>query len=359
MFGMLKGLIPTGGRGTRLRPFTFSTNKHLIPIANKPLVFYPIEALAKAGIKDIGIVTNDTRPEIEKVLGTGKQWGVNFTYIDQPYPGGLAHVIQVSEKFLKGSRFVFHLGDNLFTEGIGEPLARFVKTKANALAPYLHHKDNRRLGVPYFNTKGKLMKYVEKPANPPHDLAVPGLYFFDHNVFKCFSGRDKITPSKRGELEIGSVYQWLMEHGYYVETYEIDGWWRDPGQLCDITEANRLVMEQKAEFIIQSPLIKKSKLIGKVGVGKGSKIYNSVIEGPVLIGDNVEIAKSYIGPYTSIYHNCKIKEAKIENSVIMEGTIIEKVKRRIDQSFIGKEVTITGKNRNHRLIISDLSEVHL
>jgi len=191
---MLKGLIPTGGRGTRLRPFTFSTNKHLIPIANKPLVLYPVEALVEAGIKDIGIVTNETRPEIERLLGTGRQWGVRFTYIDQPHPGGLAHVIEVSQGYLRGSKFVYHLGDNLFTDGIKGPLEHFIRTEANALAPYLHHKNNRRLGVPYFNKKGALVKYLEKPANPPHDFAVPGLYFFDHNVFKCFSGRDRIRP---------------------------------------------------------------------------------------------------------------------------------------------------------------------
>jgi glucose-1-phosphate thymidylyltransferase len=356
---MLKGLIPTGGRGTRLRPFTFSTNKHLIPIANKPLVLYPVEALVEAGIKDIGIVTNETRPEIERLLGTGRQWGVRFTYIDQPHPGGLAHVIEVSQGYLRGSKFVYHLGDNLFTDGIKGPLEHFIRTEANALAPYLHHKNNRRLGVPYFNKKGALVKYLEKPANPPHDLAVPGLYFFDHNVFKCFSGRDRIRPSKRGEFEISSVYQWLIDHGYSVETCQVKGWWRDPGQLSDIIEANRLVMDRKSLFQVETAKIRNSKLIGKIGIGRKSKITNSVIHGPVLIGDGVEVTDSYIGPYTSVYHNCVIRGSKLANSVVMEQTTIENVKKKIDQSFIGKEVKISGRLKNHHLIISDLSEVHL
>lgn len=359
---MLKGLIPTGGRGTRLRPFTFSTNKHLLPIANKPLVLYPVETLIKAGIKEIGIVTNETRPEIENLLGTGKRWGVKFTYIDQPYPGGLAHIIQVSEKFLKGSRFVFHLGDNIFTDGIQEPLSKFMKTKANALVSYLHHENNCRMGVPYFDKKGKLMKFVEKPPNPPHDLAVPGLYFFDSNVFKCFRGEDKIKPSRRNELEISSVYQWLVDHKYNVESCQIGGWWRDPGQLPDIIDANRLIMDTLSKYESQGAIVKNTQLTGKVGIGRGSKITNCVIDGPVLIGEGVTINKSYIGPYTSIHHNCVINESEIVNSVIMEGTKIDRVKKKIDESFLGKYVTITGDVNlpdNHRLVLADLSQIRL
>ncbi|MCL5004223.1 MAG: glucose-1-phosphate thymidylyltransferase [Patescibacteria group bacterium] len=359
---MLKGLIPTGGRGTRLRPFTFSTNKHLIPIANKPLVLYPVEALAKAGVKEIGIVTNETLPEVENLLGNGHKWGLKFTYINQPYPGGLAHVIFVSKEFLEGSKFIYHLGDNIFTQGVGETLGRFLKSGADAAVTYLHHPENRRMGVPYFNKDGRFIKYAEKPKNPPHDLAIPGVYFFNENVYRCFEGADKIKPSARNELEISSVFQWLIDKKYKVEAYPMTGSWRDPGQLGDIIETNHLVMDLMTKYRVESYRIRRSKINGRVSVGRGSKIINSLIDGPVIIGNDVEIVNSHLGPYTAVYHNCSIIDSSIEDSLIMERTIISGIKKKVYKSFIGKGVNIHPHQavpKTHRLILADLSELYL
>lgn len=342
----MKGIITAGGKGTRMRPLTFSTNKHFIPLANKPLLFYAIETLAALGIKEIGVNYNPNQlEEIKSYLGDGKKWGVKFTFILQEAPLGLAHIIKVSEQFLKKDKFIMHLGDNIFWGEIKPLLNYFLKEKLNALAPLVHHPENWRLGVPYFDKKGKLVKYVEKPKNPPHDLAIPGLYFFDCNVFKCFSGENPIKPSERGELEISSVYQWLIDHGYKVETKEFTGVWKDPGKFDDWLETNQFILDVELKSALETEIRKDVKIEGRVKIGKKCKIKNSYIRGPVIIGDGVVIKDSFIGPYSSIGDDCYIEKAQIENAILVKNVRIVHLSKSVESSLIGEGSIIEGNNR--------------
>src|SRR3989344_8730034 len=243
----MKAIIPTGGRGTRMRPLTFSTNKHFIPVANKPLIFYPIETVASAGIKKIGITYNPGYlEEVKSILGDGSRWALEFDYILQEEPKGLANIFQVCEEYLDGDSFVLHLGDNIFVDGIGSFIDHFEKMKPDGLVAMVHHRENTRLGVPYFDKDGHLVKYVEKPENPPHDFAIPGLYFFSQVVFDCFK-KDPIKPSQRGEYEISAPYQWLIDHGKKVDVLEYKGKWLDPGKIDDWLSANEYLLEHKLQ----------------------------------------------------------------------------------------------------------------
>jgi glucose-1-phosphate thymidylyltransferase len=332
----MKGIIPTGGRGTRMQPLTFSTNKHFIPVANKPLIHYPIESLAGAGIKDILITYNPGWLEsVKNHLGDGKKWGVKFTYILQEEPKGLANIVQVCEEALAGDSFVFHLGDNIFTEGINELVDYFVKEKPNGLVTMVRHPENWRMGVPYFDKNGKLKKYIEKPTKPPHDFAVPGLYFADHNFFKAFKGKDAVKPSKRGEYEIPDPFQWMINNKFNVQVKEYKGKWLDPGKFGDWIESNQYILDHHFQNGIKSKLEKSTRVEGRVRVGKKCRIKNSEIRGPVAIGDNVTIINSYIGPFASVSAGCTIENSHIENSVLMEDVVIRNVKQPINESLIG------------------------
>lgn len=355
----MKAVIPTGGRGTRMQPITFSANKHFIPVANQPLIFYPIETVAKAGIKDILITYNPGNLDMVKsFLGDGSRWAVKFTYVLQENPKGLANVFEVCEDALKGEPFLMHNGDNIFTEGIKEAVDYFLKEKPNALVTMVHHKDNRRLGVPYFDENNRLIKYVEKPENPPHDFAIPGLYFFDSNVFKAFKGKDQITPSARGEFEINSPFQWLIDHGYKVDVIEYKGKWLDPGKFDDWIEANKYLLENYLEAKNESEIDASSTIKNKVSIGVNCNIRGSQIIGPVSIGDNVEILDSQIGPYSSISNNCIISGSKLENSVLMNGVRITDVEDGIDTSVIGPDCEIINlKETSLKLFIGEKSKV--
>jgi len=341
----MKAIIPTGGRGTRMRPLTFSANKHFIPIANKPLIFYPVESIAEAGIKEVAITYNpggkDTAME---VLGDGSRWGLKFTYVLQKEPKGLANIFQVCEPYLQGDSFVLHLGDNIFVDGIKDLVDYFLKKKPNALLTMLKHKDNRRLGVPFFDEKGKFVKYVEKPENPPNDFGIPGLYFFDSNIFKCFTGKDAIKPSERGELEISAPYNWLIDHGYQVDVVEYKGTWLDPGKFDDWLEANKYLLENRMKPVTESAIDSTNQVSGKISVGKDCRIFNSELKGPVVIGDNVEIIGSVIGPFTSISSNCYIENSVLENSVLMNGVKIINVRDHpVKESLIGTDTEIISQ----------------
>lgn len=342
----MKAIIPTGGRGTRMRPLTFSTNKHFIPVANRPLIFYPIETIAEAGIKDIGLTYNPGGLEEAKaLLGDGSRWGLNFTYVLQAEPKGLANIFQVCQDYLDGSPFVMHNGDNIFIDGIKDLVDYFLKEKPDALVTMVKHKDNRRLGVPLFDDKGNFIQYIEKPENPPNNFGIPGLYFFNSNVFKCFKGDDEIKPSARGELEISAPYNWLIDHQYKVAALEYKGVWMDPGKFDDWIEANRYLLEHKLKELRESEIDASSKLTGKVSVGRECSIVNSEITGPVIIGDNVTIQDSKIGPYSAIADKCEIIGSEIENSVLMCGVKILDVKDHpVKSSLIGTDSEVIGKN---------------
>ena len=344
----MKAIITAGGRGTRMRPLTFSSNKHLIPLANKPLLFYGIEAIANTGIKEIGINYNPGQLEgLRSVLGTGKRWGVKFTYLLQEKPLGLAHIIKIAQPFVSKEKFFMYLGDNIFYGGIKSLVDYFQKSNCNGLVTVVHHPENRRLGVPYFDRKGKLVKYIEKPKRPPHDFAIPGLYFFDHHVFECFKGKDAISPSKRGELEISSVYQWLIDHDYHdykVETKEFGGVWKDPGKFDDWLETNQFLLDREIKNGSESKIGKDVKIEGRVKIDKKCKIKNSVIRGPTIIGNEVVIRDSFIGPYSSIDNNCFITKAKINNTILMKGVKVNSLRRPLDSCLIGQETVIEGNS---------------
>lgn len=341
----MKAVIPTGGRGTRLRPLTFSTNKHFIPVGNKPLIYYPIEAVADAGIKDIAITYNPGwLNSVRNFLGTGRKWGVKFTYILQEKPLGLANIFQVCEEYMAGDKFLMHLGDNIFTNGIKEHVEHFDKEKPHGHVAMVKHPENTRLGVPYFNKKGQLKKYVEKPKKPPHNYAIPGLYFFDGEIYKCFKGRDKIRPSERGEYEIAAPFQWLIDKGYKVTVKEYQGEWLDPGKFDDWISANQYILDNHLKSDIKSRITKDNFIEGRVSVGKSCKIKNSGIRGPVSIGEGVEVHDSYIGPFTSISDGCEIRSSHVENSVLMKDVKILNVKQPINESLIGEGTEVVDED---------------
>lgn len=360
----MKAIIPTGGRGTRMRPLTFSTNKHFIPIANKPLIFYPIETVVEAGIKDIALTYNHGGLEEAKtLLGDGSQWGVHFTYVLQAEPKGLANIFQVCEEYLAGEPFVMHNGDNIFIDGIGDLVNYFLKEKPNALVTMIQHKDNRRLGVPLFDDKGKFIQYIEKPENPPNNFGIPGLYFFDNNIFKCFDGKDAIEPSARGELEISAPYNWLIDHKFRVDALEYKGVWMDPGKFDDWLEANKYLLENRLEEIRESQPDPTSKIHGKVSIGKDCMIVNCEIFGPVIIGDNVTIKDSKIGPFASISDNCDIVGSNLSNSVLMKGVKIFNGRLHpIEESLIGTDseiIGVDGKEARTSLFVGEKCKIQI
>ncbi|MCL5409635.1 MAG: glucose-1-phosphate thymidylyltransferase [Patescibacteria group bacterium] len=358
----MKAIIPTGGRGTRMQPLTFSANKHFIPVANKPLIFYPIETLAQAGLRDFAITYNLGYLDMVKhFLGNGSKWGLNFTYILQEKPIGLANIVQVCASYLRGEKFVLHLGDNIFVDGIKAIVEQFLQRKPNGLVTMIKHPQNNRMGVPYFDKKDKLIKYVEKPPKPPHQYAVPGLYFADANFFKCFRGKDKIKPSPRGEYEIPSAFQWMIDHEFLVEVIEYQGKWLDPGKFDDWIEANQYLLDRFTQTNIKGTIDKNSQIENRVSLDKKSQIISSQIRGPVQIGENVKIVNSYIGPYTSISNGCQIIDSSIENSVLMENVNVTDVKL-IDNSLIGKDSEIHTNHqakRSHIFFVGEKSQISL
>jgi len=336
----MKAIIAAGGKGTRLYPLTFTSNKHMLPIANKPLLLYPFEDIVSLGIKEIGIIVNETRPDIEKLIGDGSDWGVKVTYIDQPVALGLAHVVKISEKFIDGDSFVYHLGDNIFTQGIKRPFQKFKDSKADAMLTMIEHDENYGLGVPFFDEDNNLVQVVEKPESPPNRFGIPGLYMFGPKVFEAFKGKDAIKPSARGELEIVDLYNYMLKKGYKVEVAELEGEWRDPGKFDDSLETNRLLMDLNKRTEIKGKVDKDSKLADGVVLGKGSKVINSHIVGPVVIGENVEIRNSYIGPYTAIGDDSEIVNAKVEYSILLPDVHLVDVKGKIEASMIGRHTEI-------------------
>lgn len=342
----MKAIITAGGRGTRMQPLTFTSNKQLIPLANKPLIYYAIEAVAEVGVKEIGINYNPGQlEELKANLGTGRRWGVKLIYFLQEKPLGLANIIEKAKPFIGKSKFLMHLGDNIFYGGIEPLYDYFRKEKLSALAPVIHHPENTRMGVPYLDRKGRLKKYVEKPKKPPHDLAVPGLYFFDQNVFQCFQGKEKIKPSARGEYEIGSCYEWLVKHGYPVGIKEFEGVWRDPGKFDDWLETNQFLLDREVDNDSQSRLGKRVRIEGRVKIGKRVKVKNSSVRGPSVIGDDVRIENSFIGPYSSIGDGCQIISTKLENVILLKNVKIEGLQKPLDCCLVGEGTMVNGNHR--------------
>ena len=353
----MKGLILSGGKGTRLRPLTFTQAKQLVPVANKPVLFYGIEALVEAGIKDIGIVVGETKAEIREAVGDGSRWGadVRVTYLEQESPLGLAHAVLISEGFLAGEPFVMYLGDNLLKSGILSLVREFEGRRPNSLILLTEVPDPQMFGVAELRD-GRVVRLVEKPKIPKSNLALVGVYMFDSHIFEAAKA---IKPSWRGELEITDAIQYLVEHGYEVIPHLVSGWWKDTGKIEDILEANRLILETIAGHI-EGSVDELSRVNGQVVIEAGAVVRNSIIRGPAIIGEGTEIVDAYVGPFTSIQKRCKIIKTEVEHSIILEGSEIIDIGSRIDESLIGRDVKIyrtPPKPSAYRFMVGDKSEI--
>ncbi len=352
----MKGLILSGGKGTRLRPLTFTQAKQLVPVANKPVLFYGIEALRDAGITDVGIIVGDTRDEIRAACGDGSRWGVRITYIEQEAPLGLAHAVLTARAFLERDAFVMYLGDNILKSGITSLVARFRESRPNALILLTPVPDPKMFGVAELREDGRIARLVEKPAEPKSDLALVGVYMFDEHIFEAAGA---IRPSGRGELEITDAIQYLVDHGYEVQPHLVRGWWKDTGKIEDILEANRLILEGMAGRI-EGDVDAASRISGNVVIEAGAVVRNSIIRGPAIVGAGTELRDAYVGPFTSIEPRCRIVSTEIEHSIVLEGSTIEDVGARIDESLIGREVRISkcpSKPSAYRFMVGDKSEI--
>jgi glucose-1-phosphate thymidylyltransferase len=353
----MKGLILSGGFGTRLRPLTYTGAKQLIPVANKPIIYYGIESLVAAGIKELGIVVGNTAEEVKEAVGDGTRWNISVQYIHQEAPLGLAHAIKVSQGFLGNDSFVMYLGDNLLREGVDDFVRNFSKNNPNSLILLTEVKNPQEFGVAVVNDDGSIQQLIEKPKDPPSNLALVGVYIFDKSIHIAI---DHIKPSWRNELEITDAIQWLLDNQYKVESHMVKGWWKDTGKPDDIIEANLLVLEDIDTA--QNGSVEDSNLSGRICTGDGSVIIKSVIRGPVIIGKNARIINSYIGPFSSIGDTAVIENSEIECSVIMEGATLKNVEKRIDRSIIGKNAVINVVDqspRTHKFILGDKSYIEI
>ena len=351
----MKGLILSGGKGTRLYPLTFTSAKQLIPVANKPVLFRVIEAIRDAGVTNIGIVIGDTGPEIRAAVGDGGRWGVNISYIPQEAPLGLAHAVKISRDFLGDDRFVMFLGDNVIQGGLSPLLREFATSDYNAQIVLTRVAEPQHYGVAELEN-GRIKRLIEKPKEPPSDLALVGIYMFDHHVFEAV---EAIRPSWRGELEITDAIQYLIEMNYAVHPYVHAGWWIDTGKARDMLAANSLVLQELAPRI-EGKVDQASVIEGQVTIETGAEIVNSRIRGPVIIGEDTRIVDSFVGPFTSIYHHCLIQHSEIEHSIVLEHTRIVDIPARIEDSLIGRNVEVTRspiKPRALKMTLGDYSKV--
>jgi glucose-1-phosphate thymidylyltransferase len=353
----MKGLILSGGKGTRLRPLTFTQAKQLVPVANKPVLFYGIEALREAGIKDIGIIVGDTKEDIQAAVGNGDRWGVSITYIEQDEPLGLAHAVMVAEDFLGKESFVMYLGDNILKDGIKSLVDDFKKKKPNSQILLTKVPNPQMFGVAELQD-GRVKRLVEKPKKPMSNLALVGVYMFDFHVFEAVKS---IKPSWRNELEITDAIQYLVDKGYEVHPHLVTDWWKDTGKIEDILEANRLILES-IEGQHLGKVDERSKINGQVVMEKDVQVKRSIIRGPSIIGEGCLIEDSYIGPFSSIQKNCRIINAEIECSIVMQDSEILDIGHRIDESLIGREVTISKcppKPSVYRFMVGDKSKIEI
>jgi glucose-1-phosphate thymidylyltransferase len=351
----MKGLILSGGKGTRLRPLTYTSAKQLVPVANKPVLFYGIEALAEAGIRDIAIVVGDTREEIKAAVGDGSRFGVHVTYIEQDAPRGLAHAVLISEPFMGREPFVMYLGDNLLNRGITGFVEEFVREAPAAQILLTKVPEPQMFGVAELQD-GRVVRLVEKPKEPKSDLALVGVYMFSPAVFDSVK---RIKPSFRNELEITDAIQDLIDHGLEVRPHLVQGWWKDTGKLEDMLEANRLILDT-IERRVEGRVDAESRIEGKVLIEAGAVVERSVIRGPVVIGAGARIVHAYVGPFTSIGPGTEIRESEIEHSIVLEGSVITDLANRVEDSLIGRNCKIIRmpvKPSAYRFMLGDNSEV--
>jgi len=353
----VKALIASGGHGTRLRPITHTRNKHLIPIANKPILHYAIEAAVDAGIREIIIVVNAGSDEVPRMIGDGSRWGASIRYIFQESPGGLAQVVGLAEELIGHDKFIFYLGDNMVVGGIRRYIEEFQQSDFNCFLTLAKVKDPERFGVPEIKD-GKIVRIEEKPKHPRSSFAVAGIYLYDRHIFEAVKS---ISPSERGELEISDAHQYLLDKGFKIGFAEITGWWKDTGKPTDLLEANRLVLDNIQPNIC-GEVDARSTIAGKVVIEKGTRIVNSVIRGPVILGEGCLIEDSYIGPFSSIGNNTTVKGSEVEYSIILRECKILNVRIRLEGCILGNDVEIvegSGKPKVHRFMIGDQSRVEV
>jgi glucose-1-phosphate thymidylyltransferase len=351
----LKGLILAGGRGTRLRPITHTSAKQLVPVANKPVLFYGIEAMAAAGIEDVGIIiAPETGPEIRQAVGDGQRFGTRITYIVQDEPAGLAHAVLTAESFLADSPFVMYLGDNLLQGGIVDLVEAFRTNEPDALILLTPVPDPENYGVAELDGD-RVVRLREKPPEPATDLALVGVYMFTSAVHDASRA---IEPSDRGELEITDAIQHLVDTGLRVEPHVVRGWWKDTGRLDDMLEANRLVLDT-IETRVDGDLV-DSHIGGRVIIEKGAVLERATVRGPAIVGARARLVDAYVGPYTAIGEDCEISRAEVEHSILLTGARVTDLGGRMESSLLGKNVTVTRDGRQpraFRFMVGDNSEI--
>lgn len=354
----MKALILSGGKGTRLRPLTFTTAKQLIPVANKPILGYVMDQVSQAGIRDAAVViAPETGEYVKDYVKDGSDWGIDVTYFRQE-PLGLAHAVKTAESFLGDDPFVMCLGDNLLGEGITKLLDKFDKENLDALILLKEVENPSSFGVAVLDNGGSVVKLVEKPKEPPSNLALVGVYVFSSRIHEAIR---RIKPSWRGEFEITDAIQELINMGCNVKSEILNSWWLDTGKKDDVLTANSIVLDEYVKNGMHGNLDSNSKVTGRVTIGRGAIVVKSVIRGPVVVGENARIENSFIGPYTSIGDNTEIMDSSIEHCVILNGAVIKGVER-LEDSLIGKDVKVSKNHDNHRalrLMIGDYSEVEV
>jgi glucose-1-phosphate thymidylyltransferase len=359
----LKGLILSGGKGTRLRPITHTSAKQLVPVANKPVLFYGIEAMAEAGIEEVGIIiAPETGPEIQDAAGDGSRFGLRITYIVQDEPLGLAHAVLTAEAFLGDSAFVMYLGDNLLQGGISELVAAFREHQPDALILLTPVPDPQNYGVAELSDAatgavGQVVRLVEKPSEPATDLALVGVYMFTAGIHDAARS---IDPSARGELEITDAIQHLVDAGMRVEPHIVRGWWKDTGRLEDMLEANRLILDNLIGRV-EGELI-DSQVDGRVVIEAGARLERTVVRGPAIVGAGARLSDCYIGPYTAIGERCKISSSEVEHSILLSGCSVCDLDGRMESSLLGRNVTVRRGDRQpraYRFMVGDNSDISI
>ena len=354
----MKGLILSGGKGTRLYPLTYTRAKQLIPVANKPVLLRVIEAIREAGVRELGIVVGPTAAEIQEALGSGEEWDVELTYIHQASPDGLAHAVQISRDFLADDPFVMFLGDNVIEGGISSLIHDFAKSEWNSQIVLKAVENPSAYGVAKMRADGSIEKLIEKPADPPSNLALVGIYMFDHHIFEAV---EAIQPSERGEYEITDAIQWLIDQGHTVYPHIHRGWWIDTGKPTDMLEANSHVLEEIAPCLHQSAIIDAASTVdSRVTLQAGARIVKSVVRGPTIIGKDTLIENSFIGPFTSIYHGCHISNCEIERSIILENSRVIDIDVTLRDSLIGRNASVkrsSAKPSGIKMNLGDHSRV--
>ncbi|MEV6262179.1 glucose-1-phosphate thymidylyltransferase [Streptomyces sp. NPDC051784] len=353
----MKALVLSGGAGTRLRPITHTSAKQLVPVANKPVLFYGLEAIAEAGITEVGIIVGDTAPEIREAVGDGSALGIDVTYIPQDQPRGLAHAVLIARDFLGDDDFVMYLGDNFIVGGITALVDEFRVERPEAQILLTKVPNPTSFGVAELDAEGRVASLEEKPKEPKSDLALVGVYLFTPAVHEAVRS---IEPSWRGELEITHAIQWLIDHQHDVRSTTISGYWKDTGNVTDMLEVNRSVLET-LKPATEGTFDESSEIIGRVRIEAGARVTSSRIVGPVIIGADAVISDSYVGPFTSVSEGCRIEDSEIEYSIVLRGASLSGV-RRVEASLIGRDVEVTPAPRNpsaHRLVLGDHSKVQI